>query len=283
MEGKDQLEELFRENLNEVQLPVSDKVWAGVSSSISASGASWSSSFITKLGIGALTVVAGSVLFYFSSDRVENVRNEGDIQKSTNIRQEQLSDSSAILNEMPSVENRSRVDENTKEFVEQVKQPIDALVDIFMSSRSALKSTSSTSELLPFLDNEEGFQEQEKSTVLPIFTESIDPLVSPTIHSESISEAAPSLDITLPNVFTPNMDGVNDYLVLDLQDLSDIQLVVMNRDNRIVFTSSAALISWDGTDLGGTKLPAGDYLYYVTAKGKDGKLWSKSSSLRIAY
>ena len=114
MEGKDQLEELFRENLNEVQLPVSDKVWAGVSSSISASSAAWSSSFITKLGIGALTVVAGSVLFYSSSDRVENVRNEGAIQKSTNIRQEQLSDSSAILNEMPSVENRSRIDENTK-------------------------------------------------------------------------------------------------------------------------------------------------------------------------
>ncbi|QJW89960.1 gliding motility-associated C-terminal domain-containing protein [Spirosoma taeanense] len=71
-------------------------------------------------------------------------------------------------------------------------------------------------------------------------------------------------DIKVPNVFTPNNDGINDYFaVKDLPENACSEqfktVVITNRYGRTVFTSSDPKFRWYGTDD-----PAGTYYYLLT-------------------
>ncbi len=84
----------------------------------------------------------------------------------------------------------------------------------------------------------------------------------------------------LPNVFTPNGDGVNDKFT-PMHSLSDnpkstvdhIDMVILNRWGRVVFSTHEPMINWDGTNkFSHKKCPDGVYFYTceVYYKGNDG-------------
>lgn len=69
-------------------------------------------------------------------------------------------------------------------------------------------------------------------------------------------------DLNIPNVFTPNYDGVND--LFDFTKLSTCQnykYEIYNRWGELIYKSSSKL--WDGKDLNGEKVPDGTYYYLI--------------------
>lgn len=69
----------------------------------------------------------------------------------------------------------------------------------------------------------------------------------------------------LPNVFTPNGDGINDIYtpILPYSGVSRIQMKIFNRMGNLIFETTSADINWDGTDQKSSKeLPTGVF-YYV--------------------
>lgn len=66
--------------------------------------------------------------------------------------------------------------------------------------------------------------------------------------------------ISVPNVFTPNGDGINDHLVVQ-GDISSIS--IYNRWGLKVFESNSELNSWDG-QLSGKQVREGVYFYHLT-------------------
>jgi gliding motility-associated-like protein len=73
----------------------------------------------------------------------------------------------------------------------------------------------------------------------------------------------------VPNVFSPNDDGINDlfYLKKDAYDrcFDALNVRVYNRWGQIVFESEDAKFTWDGTDQNGSKLSEGTY--FVVLQG----------------
>ena len=82
--------------------------------------------------------------------------------------------------------------------------------------------------------------------------------------------------IIIPNGFSPNGDGINDYFVIGcMDDYPNAILTVYNRSNRMVFRQNQygnvafwgdAKAWWDGTgniNSTGTKLPSGTYIYIL--------------------
>jgi gliding motility-associated-like protein len=66
----------------------------------------------------------------------------------------------------------------------------------------------------------------------------------------------------LPNVFSPNDDGFNDYFVpFPFVGVERIDLQVFNRWGKLVFKTSDPDINWDGKIMG-TNQPASDGVYY---------------------
>ena len=71
----------------------------------------------------------------------------------------------------------------------------------------------------------------------------------------------------LPNVFTPNGDGTNDYFQpkKGWQFVDQVRFRVFNRWGELVYATTDPKIMWDGTDQdSGNKLPSGTYFYEVT-------------------
>ena len=70
----------------------------------------------------------------------------------------------------------------------------------------------------------------------------------------------------LPNVFTPNGDGINDlFHPYPYQFVDRIDMTITNRWGKVVFKTSDPDINWDGNDQQtGTKMPDGAYFYRCT-------------------
>ncbi|MAX82307.1 MAG: hypothetical protein CL843_19285 [Crocinitomicaceae bacterium] len=68
-------------------------------------------------------------------------------------------------------------------------------------------------------------------------------------------------EITIPNVITPNGDGLNDFFTIETgNNLSEYQLTIFNRWGKIVYQTQQSSTYWDGT-YNGKKAPEGTYFY----------------------
>ena len=69
----------------------------------------------------------------------------------------------------------------------------------------------------------------------------------------------------LPNVFTPNNDGINDKLIPVIsRQIDDLKLTIFNRWGTIVFETDNLEVEWDGTDIN-SKKPLSDGVYFYVA------------------
>ncbi|RIV23394.1 gliding motility-associated C-terminal domain-containing protein [Fibrisoma montanum] len=78
-----------------------------------------------------------------------------------------------------------------------------------------------------------------------------------------VKDRAANFDLTVPNVFTPNNDGINDFFaVKDMPEGNCVErfktVEILNRWGRVVFTSTDPKFRWYGTDY-----PAGTYYYLI--------------------
>lgn len=77
-----------------------------------------------------------------------------------------------------------------------------------------------------------------------------------------------NIELELPNVFTPNQDGVND--VFEIRKLSGETYTIYNRWGQIIFDSSVNTSSyWDGRTSTGLYCPEGVYYYIIRLEELD--------------
>jgi gliding motility-associated-like protein len=79
--------------------------------------------------------------------------------------------------------------------------------------------------------------------------------------------------IQLPNVFTPNGDGVNDYFTLDNDFYKEYTIVIVNRWGNVVYTNEnqQGMVIWDGKSMEGKQCIDGVYFYKFSGLLKDEK------------
>jgi len=88
----------------------------------------------------------------------------------------------------------------------------------------------------------------------------------------------------LPDYFTPNNDGANDFFFIESEGLQELTIVIMNRNNEIVFESNDIEFRWDGRDRRtGIPVEKGTYYYMISAKDLGGNLISKHNQLAVNY
>ena len=69
------------------------------------------------------------------------------------------------------------------------------------------------------------------------------------------------------NVFTPNGDGVNDVFAFKLENITQLDMTILNRWGQVVFTSDSFNSFWNGKVISGLDAEAGVYFYFYTAEG----------------
>ena len=74
-------------------------------------------------------------------------------------------------------------------------------------------------------------------------------------------------DLILPTLITPNMDGNNDYFIIEgLETLGNTEFTIFNRWGAIVFSIHNYENDWDGNDNNANPLPEDTYFYIIKAE-----------------
>lgn len=75
--------------------------------------------------------------------------------------------------------------------------------------------------------------------------------------------------IEIPNVFTPNDDGINDFFRVNLSGraLSSFKIEIYDRWGLLIFSSTSINNKWDGRTTSGKKVVDGTYFYIVDLNG----------------
>jgi gliding motility-associated-like protein len=98
----------------------------------------------------------------------------------------------------------------------------------------------------------------------------------------SINVEIPS-HLVIPNIFTPNGDGVNDLYFLGTANMAEITAQIYDRWGQIVYelTSSTGNIAWDGLNQSGKEVPDGVYFYVIKATGRDAQTYETKGTITL--
>ncbi len=89
-------------------------------------------------------------------------------------------------------------------------------------------------------------------------------------------------EITMPNIFSPNGDGINDYLtpILNCNPVF-YKMLIFNRNGMLVFETNDIKNFWLGT-YKGNNVPVGTYYYLINYRGiSDGRIKQKAGSITL--
>ncbi|MDA9986912.1 gliding motility-associated C-terminal domain-containing protein [Crocinitomicaceae bacterium] len=303
MSDKDPIKDLFREKLQSHEVMPSEAVWSNVSSSLGHSAASASglgASSILKIAAVAVGVTTAGVASYFyfnseeSSPKVtekivlqEEVLDEPLSSETLEVEQKDKSSSEPIIqSETPTISNRQisevKDQESQPDLTAQESLPVsipsekqaDFDVQENTITENVITSPSSLEETEPV---------EENVSLVNNVLETPEVLEQEIIQALESDEAVLPAEenIVLPNIFTPNGDRVNDLFSIEMSEKSEFQIIVLDAKNQIVFKSNDSNFEWDGTMLSGAPAPAGNYLYYFSAKDMAGNDVTKSSMLKI--
>jgi gliding motility-associated-like protein len=281
---KDILKDLFSEKLENYEAKVNPALWNSIASKIASpavTSAVVGKTVLSKIIIGssiAAAVAIGGYIFLTPSVATTTPTKE------TVVPKEQVSKSNT-----------------SKAFVEAEEAVV---VSQNKTKSVSIKNTDNqdvtvNDELIPTHSNEHGGE-----VVTTIRTETTEEIITTIKHSpdapaeKSVSKTTKTTrqelqkekqksdqeDNTienLPNVFTPNNDGSNDYFSIQSSGVKDFSIVIMDNQNSVVFKSDDANFKWNGVDLKGDQVPEGNYIYYITGYNAKGKVITKYSALKV--
>ena len=79
--------------------------------------------------------------------------------------------------------------------------------------------------------------------------------------------------IEVPNIFTPNGDGLNDLFIIKNKTLKEFRCIILNRWGVKMYEWDNANKGWDGKTEKGAECTPGVYFYIVTGTGDDNVIY----------
>ncbi len=87
--------------------------------------------------------------------------------------------------------------------------------------------------------------------------------------------------IIIPNIFSPNGDGINDEFFIPNTGMNSLNCDIFNRWGQLLHSITAPNQGWDGITPNGDKAPDGTYMYILQAQGLDGKTYKQQGTVTL--
>ncbi len=273
MSEKDTIKDLFSDKLNGLESQVRPELWGNISSQLGAVSASSGISVLTKVALGITAAASVAVVGYFlyngedQPQKAPSKTEEKSVQKQEKEVQSTTQSTTVSPEEIASI-NEDPIEQTTT--LNEFRISFDPENADYIIEKDASTSSSPTNETT-YVDQQVVVEAQPNDRVEEV-------VVEPT---QQIS----AVEIILPNTFTPNGDGVNEFLRLDLPldkiKEGSFSCVVIDRFGKTIFQTADINFQWDGLSMSGEPVSVGDYVYYITAEDQSGLLISKYRMLHI--
>ena len=104
-------------------------------------------------------------------------------------------------------------------------------------------------------------------------------------YSLQIIVEYPEVLIEIPNIITPNNDGVNDGFYINYiaayETITEFEIVFLNRWGTIIQTYNEPDFIWDGKNKSGSEIGDGTYFYKVTFKSIKGRTYNEHGFVQV--
>jgi gliding motility-associated-like protein len=109
------------------------------------------------------------------------------------------------------------------------------------------------------------------------------PIQQPIRLDTAFTYKVDSCCLDIPNIFTPNNDGINDFLYFHALNLAEFHLKIYNSSNQLVFSCDAPNQYWNGKQNtpNGMVVIKGRYLYHLQALSTSLKFIAASHYITI--
>jgi len=77
-------------------------------------------------------------------------------------------------------------------------------------------------------------------------------------------------EVIVPNIFSPNGDGVNDVFIISGGGIKNLNAQIINRWGQIIYEWDTAFGSWDGHSFAGEESASGSYFYFIDVEYNNG-------------
>jgi gliding motility-associated-like protein len=85
----------------------------------------------------------------------------------------------------------------------------------------------------------------------------------------------------VPNVFTPNGDGVNDLFHITAGGMASYIVYIYDRWGTLIFESPSPNIDWNGKNVSGIDVAVGTYFYIIKATDYSGKSYNQTGVVEL--
>jgi gliding motility-associated-like protein len=89
--------------------------------------------------------------------------------------------------------------------------------------------------------------------------------------------------ITMPNIFTPNGDGINDVFRIQTTGYDQLTCTIYNRHGEPIYRFYGLNGTWDGFTHAGIKVTAGVYFVFLEAELSDGSSETRQGTIQVQY
>ncbi|MGZ3941524.1 MAG: Ig-like domain-containing protein [Bacteroidia bacterium] len=90
-----------------------------------------------------------------------------------------------------------------------------------------------------------------------------------------------AVSIVIPNIYSPNGDGINDEFFITCVGIKELHCDIFNRWGQLVYQMLSVDDKWDGVIINGNDATDGTYFYILDATGYDGKKYKANGSLTL--
>ena len=295
---KDNIQELLQGKLQSHEVTPPDTVWQNVSSSLSnvsaTSGAAAGTSTLLKIAAAVIGLSGLGIATYFMvQDDIPTKEKISKIQLDEELESQETktSESEHKVIEIEEKENFTDIEIPKFNKSESIVEEIAVEQGTIVVQENEVELEEIPTEVIPANTKQDEVREEVVDNPSPQIEEPVtvtsvisDDQAQETSEVENLEETfteEEEEEVTLPNIFTPNNDGANDFFELNIGEKQDFQIVVINHMNKVVFQSNSVDFRWDGMLPSGEPAPPGNYVYFISAKSMSGKDFIKSSKLRI--
>ncbi len=89
--------------------------------------------------------------------------------------------------------------------------------------------------------------------------------------------------IDMPNVITPNKDGVNDVFSVTSTGFDELECTIYNRYGEVVYRFFGINGTWDGYTHAGILVSPGVYFVFLEVSASDGSSETRQGALHVQY